>query len=83
LYGVECWPTKRHVQQISVAEMRRLCRICGHTRDRIQNDDIRDRLEDRLGIAPIEEKLVQHQFRWFGHVQPKPPETPMRSGIIR
>jgi hypothetical protein len=31
--------------------------IYGHTRkDRVWNDDIRDRLE----IAPIEEKLVQH-----------------------
>ena len=28
---------------------------CGHTRrDRVRNDDIRD----RLGVAPIEEKLV-------------------------
>jgi hypothetical protein len=26
LYGVECWPTKRrHIQQLSVAEMRMLC----------------------------------------------------------
>jgi hypothetical protein len=44
LYGAECWPTKRrHVQQISVAEMRMLRWICGHTRrDRVRNDDIRD-----------------------------------------
>ena len=56
LYGAECWPTKRrHVQQISVAEMRMLHWICGHTRrERVRNDDIRD----RLGVAPIEEKLV-------------------------
>jgi hypothetical protein len=33
LYGAECWPTKRrHVQQLSVAEMRMLHWICGHTR---------------------------------------------------
>jgi hypothetical protein len=33
LYGAECWPTKRrHVQQLSVAEMRMLRWICGHTR---------------------------------------------------
>ena len=46
LYGAGCWPTKRrHVQQISVAEMRMLRWICGHTRrDRVQNDDICDRL---------------------------------------
>jgi hypothetical protein len=54
LYGAECWPTKkRHVQQLSVVEMRMLHWICGHTRmDRVRNDDIRD----RLGVAHIEEK---------------------------
>ena len=67
LYGAEYWSTKRrHVQQISVAEMHMLRWICGHTRrDRVRNDDIRE----RLGVAPIEEKLVQHRLRWFGHVQ--------------
>ena len=67
LYSAECWPTKRrHVQQISVAEMRMLRWICSHTRrDRVRNDDIRD----RLGVALIEEKLVQYRLRWFGHVQ--------------
>jgi hypothetical protein len=46
LYRAECWPTKRwHVQQLSVAEMRMLWWICGNTRrDRVQNDDIRERL---------------------------------------
>ena len=53
--------------------------ICGHTRrDRVRNDDIRD----RLGVAPIEEKLAQHRLRWFGHVQPRPPEAPVRSEIL-
>ena len=79
LYGAECCPTKRrHVQQISVVEIRMLRWICGHTRrDRVQNDDIRD----RLGVTPIEEKLVQHRLRWFGHVQRRPTEAPVRSGI--
>ena len=54
LYGAKCWPTKRHVQQISVAKIRMLRWICGHTRDRVRNNDIRD----RLGVAPIEEKLI-------------------------
>ena len=32
LYGVECWPKKRrHVQHISVAKIRMLRWICGHT----------------------------------------------------
>jgi hypothetical protein len=66
LYGAECWPTKRrHFQQLSVAEMCMLRWICGHTRrDRVRDEDIRD----RVGVAPIEEKLVQHRLRWFGHV---------------
>jgi hypothetical protein len=61
LYGAECWPTKRwHVQQLSVAEMRMLRWICCNTRrDRVWNDDIRE----RLGVAPVEEKLMQHHLR--------------------
>jgi hypothetical protein len=61
LYGAKCWPTKRrHVQQLSVAEMRILRWMCGDTRrDRVRNDDIRD----RIGVAPIAEKLVQHHLR--------------------
>ena len=77
---------RRHVQQLSVAEaeMRMLRWICGHTRmDRVRNDDIRD----RLGVAPIEEKLVQHRLRWFGHVQRRAENSrgtsaPVHSGIL-
>lgn len=58
LYGAECWATKgQHIQKISVAEMRMLRWICGHTRkDRVRNEDVRD----KVGVAPIEEKLIQH-----------------------
>jgi hypothetical protein len=50
IYDAECWATKgKHIQKMSVAEMRMLRWICGHTRkDRIRNDDIRD----KLGVAP-------------------------------
>jgi hypothetical protein len=56
LYGAECGPSKRrHIQQLSVAEMRMLRWICGRTRrDQARNDDIRE----RLGVTPVEEKLV-------------------------
>jgi hypothetical protein len=56
MYGAECWVTRgQHVEKMSVAEMRMLRWICGHTRkDRIRNDDIRD----KLGVAPIQEKLI-------------------------
>ena len=60
--------------------MRMLRWICGNTRrDRVQNEDIRD----RLGITSIEEKLIQHRLRWFGHVQRRPPEAPVHSGILK
>ena len=80
LYRVECWPIKiRHVQQLSVAEMRMLRWIYGYTKmDRVRNDNIRDRLE----VVPIEEKLVQHQWRWFVHVQRRPPEAPVHCGVL-
>jgi hypothetical protein len=54
--------------------------FCGHTRrDRVRNEEIRD----RIGVAPIEEKFIQHRFRWFGHVQRRPPEAPMCSGVLK
>jgi hypothetical protein len=54
--------------------------ICGNTRrDRVRNDDIRE----SLGVTPVEEKLVQHHLRWFGHIQQRLAETPVRSGVIR
>jgi hypothetical protein len=60
--------------------MRMLCWICGHTiLDRVRNDDIRH----RLGVAPIEENLIQHRLRWFGHVHQRPTEVPVHRGIIR
>jgi acetone carboxylase gamma subunit len=61
MYDAECWATKgQHVQKMSVTEMRMLRWICGHTiNDRIRNDDVRN----KLGVAPIQEKLVQHHLR--------------------
>jgi hypothetical protein len=57
----------------------KLCACCGHTRmDLVRNDDIRD----CLGVAPIEEKLVQHRLRWFGHVQRIPLEAPVHCGVL-
>ena len=34
-------------------------------RDKIRNDTIRE----RVGVAPIVEKLVENRLRWFGHVE--------------
>jgi hypothetical protein len=81
LYEAEYWPTKRrHVQQLSVVKMHMLQWIYGHTRrDLVQNDNIRE----RLGVAPVEEKLVQHRLRWYGHMQWRSTEAPICNGIIR
>src|SRR6266542_1300545 len=71
---------RRYVQQLSVAEMRMLRWMCGHTRrDRVRNEDIRD----RVGVVPIEEKLVQHRLRWFGYIQRRPPDAPVCSGVLK
>ena len=83
LYGVEYWPTKRrHVQQLSIAEMRMLQWFCGHTRrDRVRNEVIWERAG--VALAPIEEKLTQHRLRLFRHIQRRPPEAPVRSGVLK
>ena len=60
--------------------MRMLRWIRGHTtRDQIRNDDIRE----RLGVAPVEEKLMQHRLRWFEYMQRRSTEAPIRNGVIR
>jgi hypothetical protein len=73
--------TKRlHVQQLNVVEMRMPRWICGNTiSDCVRSDDIRE----RLGVASVEEKLVQHRLRWFRHIQQRPVEALVHSGVIR
>ncbi|KAM2693357.1 hypothetical protein EV2_007535 [Malus domestica] len=76
LYGTECWAVKhQHVHEMGVAEMRMLRWICGHTRnDKIRNKDIRG----KVGVAEIVGKLRENQLRWFGHVQRRPTNAPIR-----
>ena len=42
-------------------------------------DDIRDRVE----VAPIEEKLVQHRLRWFRHIHRRSSEAPVHRGQLK
>jgi hypothetical protein len=81
LYGAEYWPIKRrHVQQLNVAEMRMVRQICSLTRrDRVRNNDIRE----RLGVATVDEKLIQHRLRCFEHIQRRPAKAPIHNGVIR
>jgi hypothetical protein len=34
-------------------------------------------------VALVEEKLVQYRLRWFGHIQRRSANAPIRSGVIR
>jgi hypothetical protein len=53
--------------------------ICGNTRKNyVRNDDIHERLE----VAPVEEKLMQHCLSWFGYIERRPTEAPVHSGVI-
>nr|XP_009593913.1 uncharacterized protein LOC104090513 isoform X1 [Nicotiana tomentosiformis] len=76
LYGAECWPVKNsHVQKMTVVEMRMLRWMCGHTRlDKIRNEVIRD----KVGLAPVEDKMREARLRWFGYVKRRSIEAPIR-----
>ena len=76
LYGSECWALKRpHEHKMQVTQMRMLRWMYGHTiKDRIHNDHIRE----RVGVASIAEKMVENCLRWFGHVQRRELDEPVR-----
>ncbi|KAM1471250.1 hypothetical protein ACFXTO_042189 [Malus domestica] len=80
LYGTECWAVKhQHVHKMGVAEIRMLRGMlrgmCGHTRnEKIVNEDIRG----KVGVAEVEGKMRENQLRWFGHVQRRPTDAPVR-----
>jgi hypothetical protein len=44
---------------------------------------LKRRLAQLPGVAPIEEKLIQHRLRWFVHVQRRFPEAPVRNGVLK
>ncbi|KAM1765238.1 hypothetical protein ACFX11_004391 [Malus domestica] len=76
LYGTECWAVKhQHVHKMGVAEMRMLRWMCGHTRkDKIRNEDI----QGKVGVVEIVGKLRENRLRWFGHMQRRPTDVPVR-----
>ena len=76
LYGTECWHVKKIFEhKMEVKEMRMLRWMCGHIlMDRIRNQEI----TEKLGVAPISEKMRKNRLRWFGHVQRKTFAAPVR-----
>ncbi|XP_065881089.1 uncharacterized protein [Euphorbia lathyris] len=76
LYGTECWAVKHcHIHKMSVAEMRMLRWMCGHTRkDRVRNEIIRT----KVGVTSIENKMRENRLRWFGHVRRRALDAPVR-----
>ncbi|KAM1079573.1 hypothetical protein ACFX2B_014121 [Malus domestica] len=76
LHGTECWAVKhQHAYKMGVAEMRMLRWMCGHTgNDKIRNEDIRG----KVGVAEIVRKLRENRLWWFGHVQRRPTDAPVR-----
>ena len=55
--------------------MRILRLMCGHTiKDRIYNKHIRERIE----VTSIAKNMVEIRLRWFGHVQRRELNEPVR-----
>jgi hypothetical protein len=76
LYGSECWaPTGQHIHKMSVAEMRMLRWMCGHTRlDKIKNEHIRQKVR----VAEIGDKVREGRLRWYDHVLRRSPQAAVR-----
>ena len=76
LYGTECWAVKKqYVSKMNVAEMRMLRQMCSKTRrNKIMNERIRKMIE----VAAIEEKMREKRLQWFGHIQKRLINAPVR-----
>ncbi|XP_070053996.1 uncharacterized protein [Nicotiana tomentosiformis] len=60
---------------MKVAEMRMLRWMYEHLRlDRIRNEVIRD----KVGMAPIKDKMREARLRWFDHVRRRSTDAPVR-----
>ncbi|XP_070013802.1 uncharacterized protein [Nicotiana sylvestris] len=60
---------------MNVAEMRMLRWMCRHTKlDKIRNEVIRE----KVGVAPVDEKMREARPRWFGHVWRRTIDSPVR-----
>jgi len=65
----------QHVRKMGAAKMRMLTWMCGPARkDRNRNDVT----QEKIGVVPIAEKMTKNRLRWFGHVQRRSQEAPIR-----
>jgi hypothetical protein len=79
LYGTECWPTTKKIQDMMHAmEMNMLRWSLGHTRlDKIRNEEIRKSMQ----VRPIQDKMRENRLRWYGHVHRSSSDSVARSAI--
>lgn len=76
LYGAEVWITRKKEEKLmEVTEMRMLRRIKGVSlRDKQRSDDIRN----ELGVCNITKKIKEARLRWFGHVERREEDNPVK-----
>jgi hypothetical protein len=72
VYGAECWPLKKQLEdKLHAAEMRMLRRAGGVTLlDRVRHTYIRGSFK----VRSIPEKLTEGRLRWYGHIMRREPE---------
>jgi len=69
LCGAKCWPLKEKHIELSIAEMRVLRWMSDFTlKDGKQNEH----LHEKVGVAPIEDKIRESRLRWFNHIKRRP-----------
>ena len=75
-YGSECWAIKKQQEhKMDVSEMKMLRCSSGYTlKDRIRNDHI----SERVGVTSISGKMRDYRLRWYGHVQRRELDEPVR-----